>query len=177
MASWARGRRKNKGAGYSRGPETLRPWPIWGTPCFSTAAPKNMSSGPAPAQTASSSRDLQRRQYKTETKVEPWPFIDEHGLEPATWWGTTVGRAAGLGNGFTAVGCTYGYGSKQNSRTPTIIDHISEILDLVGRSKQMIRFGTAGNGQAFMRRAIPPWICPSLAGVGLSAYEYQCGRE
>jgi phosphoglycolate phosphatase len=73
-------------------------------------------------------------QYKTETKVELLAHaIDEHGLEPGYMVGDRSSDiAAGLGNGFTAVGCTYGYGSRAELEDAHhIIDHISEILDLV----------------------------------------------
>lgn len=77
-------------------------------------------------------------QYRTSSKSRLLALAKEHHQLAR---GIMVGDrdsdiAAGLDNGFVTVGCTYGYGSiDELNRAHYIIDHISQILHLVGKEQ------------------------------------------
>jgi len=73
-------------------------------------------------------------EYNTETKVQLLGHaIREHNLSPGYMVGDRSSDiAAGLGNGFTTVGCAYGYGNREElEEAHYIIDDIREILDII----------------------------------------------
>lgn len=75
-------------------------------------------------------------EYRTETKVQLLAHaIREHNLVPGLMVGDRSSDVeAGIGNGFTAVACTYGYGSREElAKADYIIEDISQVLDLAGR--------------------------------------------
>lgn len=77
-------------------------------------------------------------EYRTETKGRLLKIaVEELGLEPGLMVGDRgKDMDAALANGFTAVACTYGYGSKEEfSRAHHVIDEVGQVLDLAGKEK------------------------------------------
>jgi phosphoglycolate phosphatase-like HAD superfamily hydrolase len=75
-------------------------------------------------------------QYRTETKVQLLAHaIREHNLGPGMMVGDRSSDVdAGRGNGFVAVGCTYGYGKGEElTHAHHLIDDIRQVLDLTAK--------------------------------------------
>lgn len=75
-------------------------------------------------------------EYKTETKIQLLGLaIQEHGLKPGLMVGDRSSDIdAGQANGFTAVGCTYGYGrAEELAHAHYIIDDIRQVILLAGK--------------------------------------------
>ena len=75
-------------------------------------------------------------EYRTETKVQLLAHaVREHDLGPGMMVGDRNSDVdAGRGNDFVTVGCTYGYGKRQElDHAHYIVDEIRQILDLAGK--------------------------------------------
>lgn len=75
-------------------------------------------------------------EYKTETKARLLSFVlSDHGFSPGLMVGDRSSDIeAGLANGFTTVGCTYGYGAREElADAHHLVDDIQQILTLTGK--------------------------------------------